>query len=64
MRNTRGTSKGNQSTDKRPAAAGRKPVASKRPATEKRPQQIKRVQQTKKQSRIATNENTLTIKSK
>jgi 23S rRNA pseudouridine2605 synthase len=36
MRNTRGTSKGNQSTDKRPAAAGRKPVASKRPATDKK----------------------------
>jgi len=36
MRNTRGTSRGNQSTDKRPAAAGRKPVASKRPASDKK----------------------------
>ncbi|MEN9972646.1 MAG: hypothetical protein RIS20_993 [Bacteroidota bacterium] len=36
MRNTRGTSRGNQSTDKRPTAAGRKPVTSKRPATDKK----------------------------
>jgi 23S rRNA pseudouridine2605 synthase len=36
MKNTRGTSRGNQSTDKRPAAAGRKPVASKRASSEKK----------------------------
>lgn len=36
MKNTRGTSRGNQSTDKRPAAAGRKPVATKRASTEKK----------------------------
>ena len=36
MRNTRGTSRGNQSTDKRPAAAGRKPVATKRASTDKK----------------------------
>jgi 23S rRNA pseudouridine2605 synthase len=36
MKNTRGTSRGNQSTDKRPAAAGRKPVATKRASTDKK----------------------------
>lgn len=36
MKNTRGTSRGNQSTDKRPAAAGRKPVATKRASSEKK----------------------------
>lgn len=36
MKNTRGTSRGNQSTDKRPAAAGRKPVVTKRASTDKK----------------------------
>ena len=36
MKNTRGTTRGNQSTDKRPAAAGRKPVATKRASTDKK----------------------------
>ena len=36
MKNTRGTSRGNQSTDKRTAAAGRKPVATKRASSEKK----------------------------
>lgn len=36
MKNTRGTSRGNQSTDKRPAAAGRKPVATKRASPDKK----------------------------
>lgn len=36
MKNTRGTSRGNQSTDKRPAAAGRKQVATKRASSEKK----------------------------
>ncbi len=48
MRNTRGTSRGNQSTDKRPAAAGRKPVASKRPATDKKTPTDKKIPTDKK----------------